>query len=64
MNDVCSDTKNNDVNLNLCAICDDYGADNELWYRCAICGLWAHSQCSRKDSPTAYICEHCVHVDR
>ncbi|XP_046969743.1 uncharacterized protein LOC124537073 [Vanessa cardui] len=46
---------------NKCIICDDYGQHNELWYRCVLCGLWAHAECSGCDSPEGYICDLCLH---
>lgn len=31
-------------NVEICIICDEYGNNNELWYRCVSCGKWAHSE--------------------
>ncbi|CAH2104176.1 unnamed protein product [Euphydryas editha] len=47
-----------DENYNKCIICEEFGK-NELWYRCTICGLWAHAICSGWDSPNGYICDLC-----
>lgn len=49
---------------NKCIICDDYGQNNELWYRCVLCGLWAHAECSGYDSPEGYICDLCLNKAR
>lgn len=49
-----------DENYNKCIICEEFGKNNELWYRCTICGLWAHAICSGWDSPDGYICDLCV----
>ncbi|KAL4719697.1 hypothetical protein ACJJTC_007886 [Scirpophaga incertulas] len=53
------DTDADNDYVNKCIICDDYGRDNELWYRCVLCGLWAHAECSGYDSPESYICDLC-----
>uniref|UniRef100_A0A2A4J4D1 Ig-like domain-containing protein n=1 Tax=Heliothis virescens TaxID=7102 RepID=A0A2A4J4D1_HELVI len=53
------DTDADDDYENKCIICDDYGQNNELWYRCVLCGLWAHAECSGCDSPEGYICDLC-----
>ncbi|CAH2098160.1 unnamed protein product [Euphydryas editha] len=44
---------------NKCMLCDDYGRNNELWYRCVQCGLWAHAECSGYESPEGYVCDLC-----
>ncbi|KAK9891710.1 hypothetical protein WA026_016508 [Henosepilachna vigintioctopunctata] len=49
-----------DENYNKCIICEEFGKNNELLYRCTICGLWAHATCSGRDSPYGYICDLCV----
>ncbi|CAK1584293.1 unnamed protein product [Parnassius mnemosyne] len=54
------DTELDDVG-NRCIICDDYGRDNELWCRCVLCGRWAHSECSGRDSAKDYKCDLCFH---
>ncbi|KAF9415909.1 hypothetical protein HW555_006541 [Spodoptera exigua] len=43
---------------NKCLICNDYGRDNELWYRGVLCGVW-HSECSGYDYPEGFICDSC-----
>ncbi|KAJ2937697.1 hypothetical protein O0L34_g17508 [Tuta absoluta] len=44
---------------NKCVLCNDYGRNNELWYRCVYCGRWAHSECTGSDSPENYKCDLC-----
>lgn len=48
-----------DENYNKCIICEEFGKNNELWYRCTICGLWAHAICSGWESPVGYTCDLC-----
>ncbi|KAK9710002.1 hypothetical protein QE152_g26263 [Popillia japonica] len=55
---VCEDELEAEVGLSLggvgkdvCFYCEDDGKDNELWYRCTSCGLWAHTLCSGWDTP-------------
>lgn len=43
----------------LCAVCQEFGRDNELWFRCTICGMWVHAECSGADSASDYICDTC-----
>ena len=50
----------NDVNV--CIICNDFGKNNELWYRCTHCSKWVHSECSGYDSPQNYVCDYCMCV--
>lgn len=47
------------VTNELCAICGEFGKDNELWYRCIACARWVHALCSDKDVPDDYICSFC-----
>lgn len=49
------DTDVEEDSVNRCIICYDYGRHNELWFRCILCGLWAHAECSGYDSPEGYI---------
>lgn len=46
-----------DENYNKCIICEEFGKNNELWYRCTVCAMWAHAICSGWDSPDGYICD-------
>lgn len=43
-----------------CIYCGDTGKNKELWYRCTVCGLWAHEECSGKDSPEGFVCDFCM----
>jgi hypothetical protein len=40
--------------------CCELGVENEMWFRCTVCGLWAHSLCSGWDSPKGYTCDLCL----
>jgi hypothetical protein len=42
-----------------CVICGEFGRGGETWFRCVMCGFWAHQLCSGVDRPDAYICDHC-----
>lgn len=33
-----------------CIICEDIGKDNELWFQCFSCKLWAHAECTELSS--------------
>ncbi|XP_052739730.1 uncharacterized protein LOC112049361 [Bicyclus anynana] len=61
MIDVRDDDDDTDIEdlQNKCILCDDYGQNNELWYRCVQCGLWAHAECSGCESPEGYVCDLC-----
>jgi len=43
-----------------CIICGEFGPGGEMWFRCIMCGFWAHRLCSGADRPDAYICDHCM----
>lgn len=47
------------VTNELCVICGEFGKDQELWYRCIVCGNWVHALCSDRDKPDGYICGFC-----
>lgn len=57
MIDVRNDRDTDIEDLEKCVICTDYGRNNELWYRCILCGLWAHAECTGYDSPEGYVCD-------
>lgn len=42
----------------MCLVCGEFGS-SELWYRCTICGKWAHADCSGSDTPENYKCDYC-----
>lgn len=56
--DLCVDDDDEDAE-NHCLICGEFGRNNEVWYRCTSCGLWAHSACTGWDSPNGYVCDMC-----
>lgn len=43
----------------ICTICQEFGKDKEMWFRCVNCGKWAHALCSGADRPEYYICGFC-----
>ncbi|XP_038213346.1 uncharacterized protein LOC119833422 [Zerene cesonia] len=44
---------------NRCLVCDEFGRNNEMWYRCTSCGLWAHAECTGWESAESYLCDVC-----
>ena len=42
-----------------CMYCEEFGRDRELWFRCVICGKWAHQECSGFDSAENFTCDLC-----
>lgn len=60
-NTLCQDDEGDDVEDagNLCIICCEFGKNNEIWYRCTACGLWAHADCTGWDSAESYVCDVC-----
>nr|XP_047140603.1 uncharacterized protein LOC105851035 [Hydra vulgaris] len=46
-------------NYDLCAICEEMGRDNEVWYRCRQCASWAHKACTSIDNASQYVCDYC-----
>lgn len=61
---LCDDDSDDELNVDdenyKCIICEEFGKNNELWYRCTLYGLWAHAIWSGWDSPDGYICDLCV----
>lgn len=43
----------------LCAFCQEFGRNNELWFCCGVCDHWVHAACSDADTPEGYICDNC-----
>lgn len=73
LKELCDDDELDDVELGLsladqnndvCFYCEEGGRDNELWYRCVLCGFWAHADCSGWDSPEDYECDRCAKKKR
>ncbi|CAG9772301.1 unnamed protein product [Ceutorhynchus assimilis] len=72
-NDLCDDDELDDVDLyehfanamgseqteELCGICNKFGRDGELWYRCIRCSTWNHAACSGADQAEGYLCDFC-----
>lgn len=59
---LCDDNECDDIDpgQEKCFICDEFGQDGEMWYRCTSCGIWVHEECSGWDSPEGYACDLCV----
>lgn len=59
--DLCQDDIEDDAEDpgNQCLICGEFGRDNEMWFRCTSCGLWAHSECTGWESARNYVCDMC-----
>ncbi|XP_065671420.1 uncharacterized protein LOC136089375 [Hydra vulgaris] len=47
-------------NNDFCAICEEMGQDNEVWYRCRQCASWAHKACTSADNASQYVCDYCT----
>lgn len=64
LKDICDDNEDDDTfnifdkNVDICLVCGEYG-QNELWYRCTVCGKWAHADCSGVDNAENYVCDFC-----
>lgn len=43
----------------ICIICQEFGKNSEMWFRCVNCGKWAHALCSGEDRPEHYVCGFC-----
>ncbi|KAJ4426850.1 hypothetical protein ANN_26649 [Periplaneta americana] len=41
-------------------VCDEFGQEGELWYRCTSRGYWPHAVCSGWDFPDGYQCDSCM----
>ncbi|CAG5044344.1 unnamed protein product [Parnassius apollo] len=59
--DLCQDDELDDADGegNVCLICNEFGKNNEVWYRCTSCGLRAHADCTGWESTKDYICDYC-----
>lgn len=60
LNDDSSDDDLMELSSDKCLFCNDYGRDGEMWFRCTMCGRWAHAECSGWDKPDGYKCDFCV----
>ena len=65
LKEICDDNEDDNTfdlfgnDVEYCLVCGEYGPTSEMWYRCVICGKWAHSECSGYDSPENYTCDFC-----
>ncbi|KAK9686141.1 hypothetical protein QE152_g37419 [Popillia japonica] len=39
--------KKNTATTETCSVCDNFGGNNDLWWRCRSCGSWAHADCTK-----------------
>lgn len=60
---ICDDDEMDDLpgssEQDICVICDEFGIGNEPWYRCTMCGKWAHKECSGVETAKDYRCDFC-----
>lgn len=57
---LCDDDELDDADPNeFCIICNEFGKDGEMWYRCTMCGKWVHQECSGCLKAKKYICDFC-----
>lgn len=64
---LCDDDEDDDIeplNCDVCLVCNEFGRDNEMWYRCVNCGRWSHEECSGWDSPEDYFCDLCLNKQK
>lgn len=65
MSQMCDDDEHDGVidlfgkDTEMCLVCGEFGT-TELWFRCVICGKWAHSECSGFDTAENYKCGLCI----
>ncbi|KAL1509725.1 hypothetical protein ABEB36_004420 [Hypothenemus hampei] len=60
---LCDDDENDDIEeaTEICALCGEFGYNNELWIRCAICLNWSHKECtSWTKNVETFICDFCT----
>ena len=65
-NTLCDDNDDEDVEFNadVCIVCNEFGRDGEMWFRCVTCGLWAHADCSGWDTAKNYMCDYCLRKEK
>ncbi|KAF2880299.1 hypothetical protein ILUMI_25876 [Ignelater luminosus] len=44
----------------VCPVCNGFGRDNELWFRCVLCSGWTHTDCSGQDTSNNSMCDFCL----
>ena len=66
-NNLCDDDEDDDIDparigddINVCVICNEFGKNNELWFRCTVCSRWAHAECSGNETAKNYVCDFCL----
>lgn len=62
LKDICDDNEVDDIDLteDVCLVCGECGKDQEVWFRCVICGHWSHDECSGWDTAENYQCDICI----
>lgn len=65
-NTLCDDEDDEEVELNadVCIVCNEFGRDGEMWFKCVTCGLWVHADCSGWDTAKNYKCEYCLRKEK
>lgn len=56
---LCQENDDAEDASSLCLVCAEFGRNNETWYRCTSCGLWAHADCTGWDTAHNYVCDMC-----
>lgn len=57
---LCDDDEDDDIeNRDICAVCQEFGRNGEMWFRCCRCSNWIHKECSGKDSAKNFLCDFC-----
>ncbi|KAK9892677.1 hypothetical protein WA026_021530 [Henosepilachna vigintioctopunctata] len=58
---LCNDDEDDDMeNRDICAVCQEFGRNGEMWYRCCRCSNWIHKECSGKSSAKNFLCDFAV----
>ena len=39
------------VEHDICSFCKEFGKGDKMWFRCTVCGQWAHEECLGWDTP-------------
>lgn len=46
--------------IDICGVCNEFGRNGEIWFRCVHCGMWVHKACSGYSKPNNYSCDFCT----
>jgi len=46
-----------------CVVCGEFGKDKEIWFRCRMCGFWAHMACTGHNKANTYTCDDCRYIN-